>query len=121
MQAKLSEAARSPRLGTLLVAEAIGYLVTFVLIGREELEAMIAATSDLIPLTVGIGFLVEITLSSGGKENIRKGALRENGRRGSRGESRLAQDWHALGTLSNLSVFRRFVCRRSAFALRIST
>ncbi|MGA8437404.1 MAG: hypothetical protein WB762_24680 [Candidatus Sulfotelmatobacter sp.] len=45
--------------GTLLVAEAIGYFVTFVLIGREELKAMIAATSDLIPLTVGIGFLVD--------------------------------------------------------------
>jgi hypothetical protein len=72
MQAELSEAARSPRSGILLVGGTIGYFVTFFLNGREEPEAMIAATLGLIGLTVGIGFL-SITLSSGGIGEHRKG------------------------------------------------
>jgi hypothetical protein len=62
MQAELSEAARSRRAGTLLVAGAIGYIVTFALIGRVEPDAMIAATFGVIPLAVGIGFFVDHTL-----------------------------------------------------------
>jgi hypothetical protein len=49
-------------LGILLVAGAIGYIVTFVLIGRSEPEAMVAATFGVIPLSVGIGFFVDHAL-----------------------------------------------------------
>ncbi|MGA7472907.1 MAG: DUF6249 domain-containing protein [Candidatus Sulfotelmatobacter sp.] len=62
MQAELSEAARSRRSGILLVAGAVGYIVTFVLIGRVEPDAMIAATFGVIPLAVGIGFFVDHAL-----------------------------------------------------------
>jgi hypothetical protein len=62
MQPELSEAARSRRAGILLVAGALGYIVTFVLIGRFEPEAMIAATFGVIPLAVGIGFFVDHAL-----------------------------------------------------------
>jgi hypothetical protein len=62
MQPELSESARSRRSGILLVAGAIGYIVTFTLIGRSDPDAMIAATFGLIPLAVGIGFFVDHTL-----------------------------------------------------------
>jgi hypothetical protein len=62
MQPELSEAARSRRSGILLVAGALGYIVTFVLIGRQEPEAMIASTFGVIPLAVGIGFFVDHAL-----------------------------------------------------------
>jgi hypothetical protein len=62
MQPELSEAARSRRSGILLVAGAIGYIVTFVLIGRQEPDAMIAATFGVIPLAIGLGFFVDHAL-----------------------------------------------------------
>jgi hypothetical protein len=62
MQPELSEAARSRRSGILLVAGAIGYIATFVLIGRVEPDAMIAATFGAIPLAVGLGFFVDHAL-----------------------------------------------------------
>ena len=62
MQPELSESARSRRSGILLVAGAIGYITTFVLIGRIEPDAMIAATFGIIPLAVGIGFFVDHAL-----------------------------------------------------------
>jgi Domain of unknown function (DUF6249) len=62
MQPELSEAARSRRSGILLVTGAIGYILTFVLIGRVEPDAMIAATFGVIPLAVGIGFFVDHAL-----------------------------------------------------------
>ena len=62
MQPELSEAARSRRSGILLVAGAIGYIVTFLLIGRVEPEASIAATFGAIPLAVGVGFFVDHAL-----------------------------------------------------------
>lgn len=62
MQPELSESARSRRSGILLVAGAIGYIATFVLIGRVEPDAMIAATFGIIPLAVGIGFFVDRAL-----------------------------------------------------------
>jgi preprotein translocase subunit Sss1 len=62
MQPELSEAARSRRSGILLVAGAIGYIVTFVLIGRQEPQAMIAATFGVIPLAIGLGFFVDHAL-----------------------------------------------------------
>jgi hypothetical protein len=62
MQPELSEAARSRRSGILLVAGAIGYIVTFVLIGRTEPDAMTAATFGVIPLAVGLGFFIDHAL-----------------------------------------------------------
>src|SRR6202167_5450218 len=62
MQPELSEAARSRRSGILLVAGSIGYIVTFILIGRAEPDAMIAATFGVIPLAVGLGFFVDHAL-----------------------------------------------------------
>ncbi len=62
MQPELSEAARSRRAGILLVAGALGYIATFVLIGRAEPDAMIAATFGIIPLAVGLGFFVDHAL-----------------------------------------------------------
>jgi len=62
MQPELSEAARSRRSGILLVAGAIGYIVTFVLIGRQEPDAMVAATFGVIPLSIGLGFFVDHAL-----------------------------------------------------------
>ncbi len=62
MQPELSEAARSRRSGILLVAGAVGYIVTFLLIGRVEPDASIAATFGAIPLAVGIGFFVDHAL-----------------------------------------------------------
>ncbi|MFY9789912.1 MAG: DUF6249 domain-containing protein [Candidatus Sulfotelmatobacter sp.] len=62
MQPELSESARSRRSGILLLAGAIGYIATFVLIGRVEPDAMIAATFGIIPLAVGIGFFVDHAL-----------------------------------------------------------
>jgi hypothetical protein len=62
MQPEPSEAARSRRLGILLVAGAIGYIVTFVLIRRVEPDAMIAANFGVIPLAIGLGFFVDHAL-----------------------------------------------------------
>jgi hypothetical protein len=62
MQPELSEAARSRRSGILLVAGALGYIATFMLIGRAEPDAMIAATFGVIPLAIGVGFFVDHAL-----------------------------------------------------------
>jgi len=62
MQPDLSEAARSRRSGILLVAGALGYIVTFSLIGRQEPDAVIAATFGVIPLAIGLGFFVDHAL-----------------------------------------------------------
>ena len=62
MQPELSEAARSRRSGILLVAGAIGYILTFALIGRHEPDAMTAATFGVIPLAIGLGFFVDHAL-----------------------------------------------------------
>src|SRR3984957_8365822 len=62
MQPELSEAARSRRSEILLVAGALGHIATFVLIGRAEPDAMIAATFGVIPLAIGVGFFVDYPL-----------------------------------------------------------
>ena len=62
MQPELTEAARSRRSGILLVSGAVGYIATFVLIGRVEPDAMIAATFGVIPLAIGVGFFVDHAL-----------------------------------------------------------
>jgi hypothetical protein len=62
MQPELSEAARSRRSGILLVAGAIGYMITFAVIASFERDAWIASAFGIIPLTVGLGFFVDSTL-----------------------------------------------------------
>ena len=44
------------------MAGALGYIVTFVLIGRQNADAMTAAILGVIPLAVGIGFFVDHAL-----------------------------------------------------------
>jgi hypothetical protein len=62
MAPDLTEAARSRRSGIVLVAGAIGYMITFTLIARVEPDAWIAAAFGAIPLTVGLGFLLDSAL-----------------------------------------------------------
>jgi len=62
MQPELSEAARSRRSGILVVAGALGYIVTLVRIGRVEPDAMSAATVWVMPLAVGLGYFVDHAL-----------------------------------------------------------
>jgi hypothetical protein len=62
MQPELPEAGRSRRSGILLVAGAIGYIITFSLIARADSDAWIAAAFGIIPLSVGIGFFLDSTL-----------------------------------------------------------
>ena len=45
-----------------LVSGALGYIATFVLIGRVEPDAMIAATFGVIPLAIGLGFFIDHAL-----------------------------------------------------------
>jgi Domain of unknown function (DUF6249) len=62
MEPDLSEAARSRRSGILLIAGAIGYMVTFTLIARMEPQAWIAGAFGAIPLTLGLGFFLDSAL-----------------------------------------------------------
>jgi hypothetical protein len=62
MEPELSEAGRSRRSGILLVAGALGYTVTFALIGRVERDAWTAAALGIIPLAIGLGFLLDSML-----------------------------------------------------------
>jgi hypothetical protein len=62
MQPELSEAARSRRSGILLVAGAVGYMITFSLIARTEPDAWVAVAFGIIPLSVGLGFFLDSAL-----------------------------------------------------------
>ncbi|HLW88010.1 MAG TPA: DUF6249 domain-containing protein [Terriglobales bacterium] len=62
MQQELSPAANSRRSGILLVAAALGYMLTFALIGRVEQDAWIAGTFGVIPFTIGLGFFLDSAL-----------------------------------------------------------
>lgn len=62
MQQELSPAAASRRSGILLVAAALGYMITFALISRVEPDAWIAGTFGIIPFTVGLGFFLDAFL-----------------------------------------------------------
>jgi hypothetical protein len=62
MEPDLPEAARSRRSGILLVAGAMGYMITFTLIARIEPDAWIAASFGAIPLTLGLGYFLDSTL-----------------------------------------------------------
>ena len=63
MEPELSQGARSRRWGILLVTGAIGYIAAFGLVARlTEPEACTAAAFGVIPLAVGMGFLLDWTL-----------------------------------------------------------
>ena len=63
MEPELSQGARSRRWGILLVTGAVGYIVAFGLVARlTEPDAWTAAAFGVIPLAVGMGFLLDWTL-----------------------------------------------------------
>jgi len=62
MQPDLPQAAQSRRSGILLVAGALGYMITFFLISRFEHDALVAVSFGAIPLTVGLGFFLDSAL-----------------------------------------------------------
>jgi hypothetical protein len=62
MEPELTESARSRRSGILLVAGAIGYMITFSLIARVEHDAWIAASFGAIPFTLGLGYFLDSEL-----------------------------------------------------------
>ena len=62
MEPELSQVARSRRSGILLTAAAVGWIVTFSLIGRFEHEAWIAGYFGVIPLALGVGFFIDAFL-----------------------------------------------------------
>jgi hypothetical protein len=62
MQPELSQAAQSRRSGILLVAAALGYMITFALIARVEHDAWIAGAFGVIPLSIGAGFFLDSAL-----------------------------------------------------------
>ncbi len=62
MEPDLTEAAHSRRAGILLIAGAVGYMLTFTIIARVEPEALIATAFGAIPFTLGLGYLLDSTL-----------------------------------------------------------
>lgn len=62
MEAELSEAARSRRSGILLIAGAVGYMLTFTIIARVEPDALMAAAFGAIPFTLGLGYFLDSAL-----------------------------------------------------------
>ncbi len=62
IEAELSESARSRRSGILLIAGAVGYMLTFTIIARVEPDAMIAAAFGAIPFTLGLGYFLDSAL-----------------------------------------------------------
>jgi hypothetical protein len=62
IEPELSESARSRRSGILLVAGAVGYMLTFTIIGRVEPDAMLAAAFGAIPFTLGLGYFLDSAL-----------------------------------------------------------
>lgn len=62
MEPELSQTARSRRAGILLVAGALGYMLTFGIISRAEPEAWLAASFGMIPLAIGVGYFIDARL-----------------------------------------------------------
>lgn len=62
IEAELSESARSRRNGILLVAGAIGYMLTFTILARYEPDALMAAAFGAIPFTIGLGYFLDSAL-----------------------------------------------------------
>lgn len=62
MEAELSESARSRRYGILLIAGAIGYMLTFSILARFDRDALMAAAFGAIPFTLGLGYFIDSAL-----------------------------------------------------------
>jgi hypothetical protein len=63
MQPELSQTAQSRRYGILLTAGAIGFMLTFAIIGRMvDHDAWIAASFGIIPLALGVGYFLDAFL-----------------------------------------------------------
>src|SRR5438270_9411939 len=62
IEPELSEAAHSRRAGILLIAGAVGYMMTFTIIARIEPDALMAAAFGAIPFALGLGYLLDSTL-----------------------------------------------------------
>ena len=62
MADELPPHARSRKAAILLTAGGLGYLITFMLLARYELDAMQAAVFGVIPICVGIGYFIDATL-----------------------------------------------------------
>lgn len=59
MEPELPESARSRRYGILLIAGAVGYMLTFTILARIEPDALEAAAFGAIPFTLGLGYLLD--------------------------------------------------------------
>jgi hypothetical protein len=62
MEPELSQVARSRRYGILLTAGAIGWMITFSIIGRFDHDACMASAFGAIPLALGIGYFLDTYL-----------------------------------------------------------
>ncbi|HTS34093.1 MAG TPA: DUF6249 domain-containing protein [Candidatus Solibacter sp.] len=62
MEAELSETARSRRSGILFIAGAIGFMMTFSIIARNDPDALIVAAFGAIPFALGLGYLLDSML-----------------------------------------------------------
>ena len=62
MEPDLTEAAHSRRAGILLIAGAVGYMLTFTIIARVEPDAFVAGAFGAIPFALGLGYLLDSTL-----------------------------------------------------------
>jgi hypothetical protein len=58
----LTEAAHSRRAGILLIAGAVGYMLTFTIVARVEPDALVAGAFGAIPFALGVGYLLDSTL-----------------------------------------------------------
>jgi hypothetical protein len=58
----LTQSAHSRRYGILLIAGAIGYMLTFTILARFDRDAMEAAAFGAIPFTLGLGYLLDSAL-----------------------------------------------------------
>ena len=59
MEADLPPSAYSRRYGILLIAGAVGYMLTFTILARVEPDAMEATAFGAIPFTLGLGYLLD--------------------------------------------------------------
>ncbi|MGB6357262.1 MAG: DUF6249 domain-containing protein [Candidatus Acidiferrales bacterium] len=59
---ELGHPAASRRAGILLLAAAVGYVVTFAMLARWEPDSMEAAVLGFIPFALGVGFIIDAYL-----------------------------------------------------------
>jgi len=62
MEPDLTEAAHSRRAGILLIAGAVGYMLTFTMIARFEPDAQAVGAFGAIPFALGLGYLLDSRL-----------------------------------------------------------